>query len=198
VERQAAPRAPEVCDAESLMAEAQSNQRFGNVVEHTLRTTAVPSVRIELAGAIKRESTELAFGDNPVVRTYRLSEAGRIERVERMKRMNADPVFAARRDAVSGERMKRLHADPVFAAKQAAAASEAMKRVNADPVLAARKAAARRIRTKAIIAALSVDPSATRVAKQTGVVPRTVARIAKAAGVKLTRGRPRGNRPGPA
>jgi hypothetical protein len=114
-----------------------------------------------------------------------------------MKRLNADPVFAARRDAVSSERMKRLHADPVFAAKQAAAASEAMKRVNAHPVLAARKAAARSILTEAIIAALSVAPNATRVAKQTGVVTRTVQRVAKAAGVKLTRGRPRLNRSEP-
>jgi hypothetical protein len=52
-----------------------------------------------------------------------------------MKGLNADPIFAARRDATSGERMMPLHADPadpVFAAKQAAAASEAMKRLNAD------------------------------------------------------------------
>jgi hypothetical protein len=112
-----------------------------------------------------------------------------------MKRMNADPVFAARRDAVSGQRMKRLHADPVFAAKQAVAASESMKRLN--PVFAAKKAAARRILTEAIIAALRVDANATRVAEQTGVVAQTVARIAKAAGIKLTRGRPRRNRSGP-
>jgi hypothetical protein len=132
-----------------------------------------------------------------VVRTYRLSEAGRNERIERMKRMNADPTFAARRDAVSGERMKRLHADPVFAAKQAAGASEAMTRLNANPVLAAKRAIARSILTEAIITALRVDPNATRVAEQTGVVARTVLRIAKAAGVNLTRGRPRRNRSEP-
>lgn len=142
----------------------------------------------------------MAYGDNLVARTYRLSEAGRVERVERMKRLNADPVFAARRDALSRERMKHLRADPVFAAKQAAAASEAIKRLNADPMLAARKAAARSILTEAIIAGLRVDANATRVAKQTGVATRTVLRIAKAAGVKLTTGRPRRNRsepPGP-
>jgi hypothetical protein len=77
-----------------------------------------------------------------MTRTYHLSEAGRRERVERMKRMNADPMFAVRRDAVSGERMKRLHANPVFAAKQAAAASKRMKRMNADPALAAKKVVA--------------------------------------------------------
>jgi hypothetical protein len=115
-----------------------------------------------------------------------------------MKRMNADPVFAARRDAVSGERMKRLHADAVFAAKQAAGAREAMKRLHADPVLAAKKAAARSILTGAIIAALKVDPNATQVAEQTGVVAETVRRIAKTAGIKLTRGRPRRNRLDPA
>ena len=129
-----------------------------------------------------------------MARTYRLSETGRSERVERMKRMNADPVFAARRDAVSGQRIKRLHADPVFAARQAAAASENMKRMNADPVLAAKKAAARSILTEAIVAALRVDPNATRVAEQTGVVAQTVLRIAKATGVKLKRGRPRRDR----
>jgi hypothetical protein len=111
-----------------------------------------------------------------------------------MKRMNADPIFAARRDTASRERMKRLHADSVFAAKQAAAASENMKRMNADPVFAAQKAAARSILTEAIIAALRVDTNATRVAEQTGVVARTVLRIAKAAGVKLIRGGPRRNR----
>jgi hypothetical protein len=111
--------------------------------------------------------------------------------------MNADPVFAARRDAASGQRMKRLHADTVFAAKQAAAASEAMKRLHADPVLAAKKAAARKILTEAIIAALRVDSNATRVAERTGVVAETVRRIAKTAGVKLTRGRPRRNRSEP-
>jgi hypothetical protein len=114
-----------------------------------------------------------------------------------MKRMNAHPMFAARRDALSGERMKRLHADPVFAAKQAAAASENMKRLNADPVFSAKKAAERSILTETIIAALRVDPNATRVAEQTDVAARTVLRIAKAAGVKLTRGRPRRNRSEP-
>jgi hypothetical protein len=116
---------------------------------------------------------------------------------ERMKRMNADPVFAARRDASSGERMKRLHADPEFVAKQAAGAREAMKRLNADAALAAKKAAARSILTKAIVAALRVDPNATRVAQRIGVVAGTVRRIAKTAGVKLTKGRPRRNRSEP-
>jgi hypothetical protein len=114
-----------------------------------------------------------------------------------MKRMNADPVFATRRDAMSGERMKRLHADPVFAAKQAAAASENMRRLHADPAFSAKKAAARSILTETIIAALRVDPNATRVAEQTGVVARTVLRIAKAAGIKMTRGRSRRNRSEP-
>ena len=109
-----------------------------------------------------------------MARTYRISEAGRIERVERMKQMNADPVFAAKRNAVSSEIMRRLHADPAFAAKQAAGASGAMKRLNADPGLAAKKAEARNILTGAIIAALRVDPNATRVAEKAGVVAETV------------------------
>ena len=130
-----------------------------------------------------------------MARTYRLSEAGRSERVERMKRMNADPVFAASRDAASGERMRRQHADPLFGAKQAAAASENMKRLK--PVFAAKQAAAHSILTEAIIAALRVEGNATRVAEQIGVVAETVRRIAKARGVKLRRGRPRRNRSGP-
>jgi hypothetical protein len=76
------------------------------------------------------------------------------ERVERMKRLNADPIFAARRDATSGERMKRLHADPVFAA-----ASEAMKRLNADTTFLLKKATARSILREAIIAALGSIPT---------------------------------------
>jgi hypothetical protein len=145
---------------------------------------------------MKRMNADPAFAAKPDERTYRLSEAGRSERVARMKRMNADPAFAAKRD----ERMKRLHTDPVFVAKQAAAASENMKRLHADPVFAAKKAAARSILTEAIIAALRVESNATRVAEQTGVSALTVCRIAKAAGIKLTRGRPRRNRsepPGP-
>jgi hypothetical protein len=136
-------------------------------------------------------------GADLVTRTYRLSEAGRRERVERMTRMNADPVFAAKRDAVSSERMKRLRADPVFTANQAVAARERMTRINADPALAAKKAAARSILTEAIITALRTEPNATRVAEQIGVVPRTVLRIAKAAGVELKRGRPRRHRSDP-
>lgn len=46
-----------------------------------------------------------------------------------MKERNADPAFRA----ASHERMVRLHADPVFAAKLAAAASKALKELNADP-----------------------------------------------------------------
>jgi hypothetical protein len=136
---------------------------------------------------------DFCFGVNPVARTYCLSEAGRNERIERMKRMNDDPVFAARRNAFSGERMKRLRSDPVFLEKQAASASEAMKRLNADPVLRARRAAARNLRVNAIIAALRVDPNATRVARKTGACVRTVLKLAKAAGVSLARGRPRRN-----
>jgi uncharacterized protein YwlG (UPF0340 family) len=41
----------------------------------------------------------------------------------------------------ASERMKRLHADPEFAARQAAAASERMKRQHADPVFEAKRIA---------------------------------------------------------
>ena len=43
------------------------------------------------------------------------SRQERAERArERMKRLNADPEFAARHKAAARERMKRLHADPEF------------------------------------------------------------------------------------
>jgi DNA-binding NarL/FixJ family response regulator len=132
-----------------------------------------------------------------VARKYRLSKAGRLERVERMRRMNADPAFASKRDATSGQRIKRLHADPVFAAKQAAAASENMRRLNADPVFIAKNEEAHRLLTEAIVAALRIELNAMRVAERYGVTAETVRRIAKTAGVKLKRGRPRQKRSDP-
>src|ERR1700731_4680118 len=62
-----------------------------------------------------------------------LTEAAR----ERMKRLHADPEFAARIAAAARERMKRLHADPEFAARQAAAARKSLKRLHANPEFAA-------------------------------------------------------------
>ena len=46
------------------------------------------------------------------------------KRAERMRRLHADPEFAA----ANAERMRRLHADPEFAAANA----ERMRRLNAD------------------------------------------------------------------
>ena len=46
------------------------------------------------------------------------------KRAERMRRLHADPEFAA----ANAERMRRLHADPEFAAAHA----ERMRRLNAD------------------------------------------------------------------
>jgi hypothetical protein len=77
---------------------------------------------------------------------------------KRMKRLHADPEFAARHAAAASARLKRLHADPEyaaanrermkrrrsdpeFAAQQAAAASERMKRQHADPAFEARRIA---------------------------------------------------------
>ena len=48
---------------------------------------------------------------------------------EAMRRLHADPEFAAR----NAERMRRLHADPEFAARHAARHAERMRRLNADP-----------------------------------------------------------------
>ena len=54
------------------------------------------------------------------------------KRAERMRRLNADPEFAA----AHAERMRRRHADPEFAAANA----ERMRRLNADPEFAAANA----------------------------------------------------------
>ena len=51
----------------------------------------------------------------------------KINRSERMKRLNADPEFAKRHSERGRERMKRLHADPEFAKRN----SERMKRLAA-------------------------------------------------------------------
>jgi len=47
-----------------------------------------------------------------------------LAQAERMRRLNADPEFAAK----NAERMRRLNADPEFAAKHA----ERMRRLNAE------------------------------------------------------------------
>jgi hypothetical protein len=67
---------------------------------------------------------------------------------ERIKRMHADPEFAARLAERARERMKRLHADPDFAARQAAGARKSLKRLHTDPEFAARHAAAASARLK--------------------------------------------------
>jgi hypothetical protein len=67
---------------------------------------------------------------------------------ERMKRLHADPEFAARLAAGASERMKRLHADPEFAARLAAGARKSLKRLHTDPEFAARHAAAASARLK--------------------------------------------------
>ena len=81
-----------------------------------------------------------------MTRPYRISDEARRERAERMKRLNADPEFAAKQAAAATECMKRLHADPEFVAKQAAAASERMKRLHADPEFEQKRIAAIRNR----------------------------------------------------
>jgi len=77
-----------------------------------------------------------------MVRVYRLSEAGRRERSERMTRLHADPEFAARHAAAASKHITRLNADPEFAARNAAAASETMKRLHTDPEFVTKQAAA--------------------------------------------------------
>ena len=71
-----------------------------------------------------------------------------------LKRLHADPEFAARHAATASENLKRLHADPEFAARHAAAASERMKRLHADPEFAAAHAE----RSSKIMTALHADP----------------------------------------
>jgi hypothetical protein len=114
--------------------------------------------------------------------------AERKKRSQRMKRLSADPKFAAKRDAAALAQMKRLNADPKFRSANRAR----MKRQRADPVFAAKRLAACSTPPKvraAIIAALKADPHAKRVtAKIGGPRYKTVRKIAKEAGIKLIRG----------
>ena len=55
------------------------------------------------------------------------------KRAERMRRLHADPEFAAAHAERAAERMRRLNADPEFAAANA----ERMRRRHADPEFAA-------------------------------------------------------------
>lgn len=133
-----------------------------------------------------------------MARTYRLSEADRRERAERMRRLGDDPVVAAARRAgakrywadpksaaMQSERIKRVFADP----KCAAAHRERMKRLHTNPEFVAKLAATNGSlpsdKRAAIIAALTVNPNANQVAKETGVCPSTVRKLAKRAGIRL-------------
>ena len=62
-----------------------------------------------------------------------LTEAAR----ERMKRLHADPEFAARQAAAARKSLKRLHTNPEFAARHATAVRERLKLLHADPEFAA-------------------------------------------------------------
>jgi hypothetical protein len=66
----------------------------------------------------------------------------------RMKRLNANPEFAAKNAAAASERMKRRHADLEWAAVMRDIARENMTRLNADPKFAAKRDAASSARTK--------------------------------------------------
>lgn len=91
-----------------------------------------------------------------------------------MKRLHADPVFAARRDARASACMKRLLGDPAFLAKRLAAGQPI-------PISPETRAA--------IVAALRVTPNAKRVAdKFSDVSYGTVLKFAKAGGIELKRG----------
>ncbi len=56
------------------------------------------------------------------------------------RKIAADPAAAT-----ASERMRKLHADPEFAARHKASASERMRKLNADPEFAQRRIAAVRI-----------------------------------------------------
>lgn len=131
-------------------------------------------------------------------RAYRLWEADRRERAERMRRLWSDPNFAA----MHSGRSKRLWANPNFAAmhskrmhrlwanpKFAAACCERIKRLHADPEFVAKLAATNGSlpadKRAAIIAALTLNPNANQVTKETGVCPSTVRKLAKRAGIRL-------------
>ncbi|MCI0599383.1 MAG: hypothetical protein L0Y60_07645 [Beijerinckiaceae bacterium] len=58
------------------------------------------------------------------------------QRSDRMRKLNADPEFAARNRERARARMRKLNADPEFAARN----RERMRKLNADPELAAKRA----------------------------------------------------------
>jgi hypothetical protein len=55
-----------------------------------------------------------------MARPYRLFEAGRRAKAERMKGLHADPGFAAALSERSSKLMKRLHTNPEFVTKSQA------------------------------------------------------------------------------
>ena len=84
--------------------------------------------RIALAREVEMGGAELAriVGVSPATVSRHAKRHGGLpdKRAERMRRLHADPEFAA----ANAERMRRLHADPEFAAANA----ERMRRLNAD------------------------------------------------------------------
>ena len=100
-------------------------------VAEALRLLTWPD-RIALAREVDMGGAELAriVGVSPTTTSYHAKRHGGLpdKRAERMRRLNADPEFAAANAERAAERMRRLNADPEFAAANA----ERMRRLNAD------------------------------------------------------------------
>ena len=96
--------------------------------------------RIALAREVDMGGAELAriVGVSPTTTSYHAKRHGGLpdKRAERMRRLHADPEFAA----ANAERMRRRHADPEFAAAHAERSAERMRRRHADPEFAAANA----------------------------------------------------------
>jgi hypothetical protein len=125
--------------------------------------------------------------------------AFRAAATERIKKLYRDPAF----HAAASRRMKKLRRDPAFNASR----RKAIKRLNADPkILAANRARLKRLKADpafrakhrasvslparthaAIVAALRAGATGVSVARSTRVNRCTVYRIAKRAGIKITR-----------
>ena len=78
---------------------------------------------------------------------HNMSPEARAESSERMRKLHADPEFAAAHAERARERMRRLNADPEFAAAHA----ERMRKLHADPEFAAKIRAGREAHRRACV-----------------------------------------------
>jgi hypothetical protein len=159
------------------------------------RRNADPAFRAASSERMKRRRRDPAFvaAWSAAVKRLHADPGFKAAKRAQIARLNAD----SRSRAAKRAHMKRLNADPEFRA----ASRARLKRQRADPAFAAKRLAACSIPAKtraAIVAALRADPNASRVAATAGGASHTdVVKIARAAGIRLRKGRPPRRRAAP-